>query len=159
MTIGVKAATGVTHGVASATRSVGAGVGKMLPFVAEGVVERRRLAPTPPAPTLTRAVNAQISCLPSPLRLLHGALLATVEAWSDESVVARLPSLALFAAAESDTLALLDLADEVREFAQSMVDLIASGGELGGPLELQWRALTAMVDVSGLTPGPSPLKP
>ena len=102
-------------------------------------------------PTIVHCVNAQLPVLPDPLRLLHGPLLATVETWSDGSVVARIPSLALYAAEESDTLALAELAEEVLAFATDVFKMLANHEEIAGPLDYQWRALIAMVDVSGLS--------
>ena len=101
-------------------------------------------------PTLLHVVNAQLPILPEPLRLLHGPLLATVETWSDGTVVARLPVAALYGEGDSDTLALDDLAEGIGDFVASVSELLRNGDQIGGPLATQWRALIAMVDVSAV---------
>ena len=102
-------------------------------------------------PNIVSTVNAQLPRLPSPLRLIHGPLLATVETWSHGIVVARLPLAALYAEGDNDSVALAELGQEILEFAQAVSAKIADGEQIAGPLEYQWRALTSVVDVSGLS--------
>ena len=123
------------------------GKGQMLQFGNSGGSQ----ANTENAATLLHSVNAQLPILPDPLRLLHGPLLVTVETWSDKSIVARLPCVALEANGESDVEAIGELGVAVLDFATSMVRLLANGDSIGGPLKLDWDNLTALVDVSGLS--------
>jgi hypothetical protein len=96
-----------------------------------------------------RTANAHLPVLPDPLRLIHGPLLVTLHWWGANDVVADLPACAIHGEGETDTAALEDLADVLHEWAQGIAEL---GGEekLGGALLRQWKAFTAMVDVSRL---------
>jgi hypothetical protein len=94
-----------------------------------------------------KAVTAQLATIPEPYRLRHGPLLATIETWSDGTVVARMPALALYADAESDVLALNALADEIAELGTSVQQALARGETLGGPLARRWAAFLALVEV------------
>lgn len=94
-------------------------------------------------------VSGQLPALPTPLRLIHGPLLVTIETWSDRTVVARFPAARLFGEGPDDTSALESLAERIAEFIEVHL-LHAHAGELGGTLAKQWAALTAMIDVSGV---------
>jgi hypothetical protein len=84
------------------------------------------------------------------LKLKHGPILATIETWSDGTVVARIPALAMYADGESDALALSDLGNEILSFAVGVRGLLTSGGKLAGPLLRQWTGLNEIVDCSPL---------
>ena len=101
--------------------------------------------------TLLNAVTAQLPYLPSPLKLRHGSLLVTVETWSDGSTVARIPTLALSASGENDTMALNELAQEISDFAIGVKILLREAGKLCGPLLVQWTGLNELVDTSALS--------
>jgi hypothetical protein len=98
---------------------------------------------------IVSCVTAQLPYLPEPLKLKHGPLLATIETWSDGTVVASIPALALYEEGDSDILALDGLAEEIGEFAVG-TKVLNDHEVLGGPLLLQWRGLLEMVDISGL---------
>ena len=99
---------------------------------------------------MTTCVSAHLPLLPYPLKLKHGPLLVTLETWSDGTVVARIPALALYADGETDTLALDELGEEILDFASSTKRFITTHEVRGGPLLQQWKGLLEMVDITGL---------
>jgi hypothetical protein len=101
-----------------------------------------------PRDSVLRSVTAQLATVSSPLRLLHGPILVTVETWSDGMVQARWPETTLYGEGETDIFALHALRERMLDFAKRLVAL--GPAELAGPLHRQWLAFRAMVDVSEL---------
>lgn len=102
-------------------------------------------------PILVSSIPSQLPYLPEPLKLRHGPISITIETWSDGTVAASIPSLALYATADSDTLAISDLADEILSFAVGVQELLDKGGKIAGPLQRQWAGLSEFVDVTALS--------
>ncbi|XXT25165.1 hypothetical protein WME94_26890 [Sorangium sp. So ce429] len=96
-------------------------------------------------------VTAQLPALPTPLRLLHGPLLVTIETWSYGARVARFPAARIIGEGRDDASAVEALAENIAEFVEVNLPQ-AQAGRLGGTLAKQWVALTAMVDVSAVRP-------
>lgn len=123
----------------------------LVPLRAVGGTVEIPSARAPAKAAVTSCVNAIIPSLPAPLSLKHGPLLVTVETWSDDSVVARLPVVGLYGEGESDTSALDGLRGEIFAFVADLVELQKDGGVLAGPLKEQWDDISALVDSSGLS--------
>lgn len=99
-------------------------------------------------PGVLRSVTAQLVTLPEPLRLRHGPILVTIETWSDDSVVARLPAARLDAVSHDDATAIDELGDEIFSFL--VAALVTFKGNVGGVMARQLATLLELIDASGL---------
>ncbi len=96
--------------------------------------------------------TAQWANLPSPLALKHGPLLMTIHFLADGSVEASLPGLTVYGRGETDIDALCDFAENLLEWAQSMMDLKRAGESFVASADHEWNHFTALVNVDALGP-------
>jgi len=96
---------------------------------------------------LDYTTTVQLPLLPPPLKLKQGPLLVTLELWSDgtnDTYVADLPLVAVYGEGPCPQLALMDLAEEILEFASHMKHRATQQKEY----YWEWRAFCELVDVT-----------